>query len=370
MKTNLRPPSGDDEKYMRQTIALSRRYWGLSSPNPAVGALVVKDGRILARGVHKKAGQLHGEALALAKAGPSARGATLYVNLEPCNHLGRTPPCTRAILQAGIARVVFGAFDPNPKAGGGGAFLASQGVEVCGGVLAQECEFVHRFFLTSIRCARPYIIMKGAVSLDGRIATSSGQSQWITSPGSRQEGHKLRGRVDAIMVGLGTVLADDPSLTCRLPGKISRQPLRVVVDTNLGIPLTARLLEPPGSFLLACGEQADPEKMAALTARGGRVWPLPADAFGKVSLPHLFLRLKEEQITSLMVEGGAELNFSLIREELVDELWLFMAPLLIGGRQAPALVGGEGFAALQDALNFKKLTTRRMGPDLLVRAWR
>jgi diaminohydroxyphosphoribosylaminopyrimidine deaminase/5-amino-6-(5-phosphoribosylamino)uracil reductase len=360
----------DDEKYMRQTLALSRRYWGLSSPNPAVGAVLVKDGRVLARGVHKKAGQLHGEALALQKAGPSARGATLYVNLEPCRHWGRTPPCTQAILRAGVARVVFGAYDPNPQAAGGGAFLASQGIEVRGGVLAAECEFAHRFFLTSARRAFPYIIMKSAVSLDGRIAAASGQSQWITGPQARAEGHKLRGRVDAIMVGLGTVLADDPLLTCRLPGKISRQPLRVVADTNLRIPLSAKLLAAPGSFLLACGPQADPEKAKELTARGGKVWTLPLDRRGHVSLTHLFARLKDEQITSVMVEGGAELNFSLLTDELVDELWLFMAPMLIGGRSAPGFVAGDGFIALQNSPRFPKTEIRRLGQDLLITARR
>jgi diaminohydroxyphosphoribosylaminopyrimidine deaminase/5-amino-6-(5-phosphoribosylamino)uracil reductase len=363
-------PHADDEKYMRQTLALSRRYWGLSSPNPAVGALLVKDGRILAKGVHKKTGQPHGEALALEKAGPSAKGATLYVNLEPCNHHGRTPPCTQAILRAGIARVVFGAHDPSPEAAGGGAFLASQGIEVRGGVLAAECEFAHRFFLTSVRRAFPYIIMKSAVSLDGRIATVSGQSQWITGPKARAEGHKLRGRVDAIMVGLGTVMADDPRLTCRLPGKRSRQPLRVVADTNLRIPLNAKLLEAPGRFLLACGPQADPEKAKNLAARGGKVWRLPLDSRGHVSLTHLLARLRDEQITSLMVEGGAELNFSLLAEGLVDELWLFMAPMLIGGRSAPAFVGGDGFTVLQNSPRFPKMAIHRLDQDLLIMARR
>jgi diaminohydroxyphosphoribosylaminopyrimidine deaminase/5-amino-6-(5-phosphoribosylamino)uracil reductase len=226
------------------------------------------------------------------------------------------------------------------------------------------------FFLTSAKRAFPYIIMKSAVSLDGRIATASGQSQWITGPQARAEGHKLRGRVDAIMVGLGTVLADDPRLTCRLPGKISRQPLRVVADTNLRIPLSAKLLAAPGGLLLACGPRADPEKAKELAARGGKVWPLPLDRRGHVSLTHLFARLRDEQITSVMVEGGAELNFSLLADGLVDELWLFMAPMLIGGRSAPGFVQGDGFSALQNSPRFPKTEIRRLDQDWLIMARR
>ena len=355
-----------DEKFMAMTLRLSRRYWGLSSPNPAVGAVLVKDGQIIAQGVHKQAGQPHGEVLALQKAGKNAQGATLYVNLEPCNHLGRTPPCSHAILQAGIKRVVYGVADPNPMAAGGAAFLASHGLEVLGGVLEAECAEVHRVFLLHKKLGRPYVLLKTATSLDGRIATHTGQSQWITNEKSRAKGHWLRARVDAIMVGRGTLSADNPSLTCRLPGYQGRQPLKVVLDSKLSMDLKANVLKMPENLVVACSKLAAPGKMEKLRAMGAAVWTIPTTSSGQLQVKHLLKRLGGINITSLMLEGGADLAFSMARAGLVDELWQFMAPMLIGGKNAPGFIGGQGFARLGGALRFSAPHVYRLDDDLLL----
>lgn len=362
-------PYTEDEKYMAATLALSRRYWGLSSPNPAVGALVVNHDRVVGQGVHQQPGQPHGEPLALAQAGELAKGATLYVNLEPCNHHGRTPPCTRAILAAGIKRVVYGAGDPNPEAGGGAVFLAAQGLEVLGGVLREKCEHEHRFFLTHQQLKRPHVIMKSAASLDGRIATVDGESQWISSEKARAKTHWLRGRVDALMVGMGTMRADDPRLTCRLPGR-HKQPLKVVVDSKLSLSLQAKVLDAPGKCLVACVAADDQVKVKALEQRGAMVWPVGADKHGRVDLAELLKRLGSHDISSLMVEGGGELNFALAENGLLDELWLVLAPMLLGGRNAPSFMGGAGFARLAAGLRFSRPSITRLGDDILLQAMR
>ena len=353
---------------MAQTIRLSRQALGQSSPNPAVGAVVVKNGQVVGQGVHVRAGAPHAEVLALHEAGEMAQGATIYVNLEPCNHHGRTPPCTHAILEAGIKRVVYGIDDPSLKAQGGARYLGERGIELKGQVLAQECAYVHRFFLTHQRLHRPYIIMKSAVSLDGRIATFSGQSQWITGEKARRYSHKLRGQVDAIMVGLGTVLADNPRLSNRVQKE--RNPLRLVVDSHLKTPAHAAMLKEPGATIIAASAQAAPDNERALQDAGAQIWRLPADSTGRVSLPALLGRLGENNITSLMVEGGATLAFSLAELTLIDELWLFMAPMIIGGDHAPSFMGGRGFASLTEALKFHPLAIRRLGDDILLTARR
>lgn len=355
-----------DEKYMARTLRLSRKHWGISAPNPAVGALVVKNGRIVAEGVHKKAGEAHGEALALALAGEQAKGATLYVNLEPCRHQGRTPACTNAIITSGVSRVVYGIGDPNPVAGGGGSLLSAQGLEVTGGVLMRECAYEHRMFLISNRLKRPYVILKAATSLDGRIATAKGHSQWITGEGSRKKAHWLRSRMEAIMVGRGTLMADNPSLTCRLPGYHGRQPFKVVLDSRLGMPLSANVLKQAHNLAVVCGKEASPQKERALIDLGARVWRVGVDEQGGLDLPRIMRRLYEEGITSLMLEGGADLAFSMLRQDLVDELWQFVAPKIIGGRTAPGFAGGQGFASLSQAVNFSKPRISRLGDDILL----
>ena len=339
-----------DRRLMRQALRLARRGLGRSAPNPAVGAVVARDGVIVGRGFHAQAGTPHAEVHALAQAGQAARGATIYVTLEPCNHQGRTPPCTRAILAAGIARVVYGAGDPNPKAQGGGEFLRAQGLVVTAGVLAEACAHEHRFFLTHVTKHRPHVILKTAASLDGRTATHSGDSRWVTGPAARAEVHRWRAWCDAICVGVGTALSDDPQLTCRRPG--GRDPLRVIVDTSLRLPPSAQALDPASAAgcLVACGPHPDPARRAALAAAGAQVLPMPTGTDGRVDLAALLAELGRRGVTSLLLEGGAGLAWGFVAAGLVDEVMYFFAPKLVGGATAPGMIGGEGLARMADAL--------------------
>ncbi|MCB2228457.1 MAG: bifunctional diaminohydroxyphosphoribosylaminopyrimidine deaminase/5-amino-6-(5-phosphoribosylamino)uracil reductase RibD [Desulfarculaceae bacterium] len=351
---------------MLRALALTRRGLGFSSPNPAVGAVVVAHGRIVGQGWHAKAGTPHAEVHALADAGEAAQGATIYVTLEPCHHQGRTPPCTSAIQKAGIARVVYGASDPNPKvAGGGGQFLAAQGLEVTPGVLAQACEREHRFFMTHITKARPHVILKTAATLDGKTATATGHSRWVTGPASRRYVHRLRGWMDAIMVGSGTALADDPELTCRLPR--GGNPLRVVVDSRLRLPSTAKVLSPqaPGC-LVACGPEASREDEQRLIAAGADVLRLPAGESGGVDLSALLKDLGARGITSLLAEGGAGLAWGLWSAGLVDEAMYFYAPKVVGGASAPSMVAGPGVETMSDAFRVSRPVMRRFGDDVML----
>ncbi len=365
----MSPPRHDrtPERWMKRTLALTRKGLGASAPNPAVGALVVKDGRIVGQGWHARAGQPHGEVMALNDAGSAAQGADLYVTLEPCHHQGRTPPCTQAILDAGISRVFYGAADPNPRvAGGGGEYLASQGVEVIPGVLAEECAFEHRFFLTHITKHRPHVVLKTAASLDGKTATFTGHSRWVTGPASRRFVHRVRGWVDAIAVGAGTVLADDPQLTCRLAGKAN--PLRIVVDSRLRLPSQAKVLDPkaaPGC-LIACGPEPDAARVDRLVKDWVEVLPLPLGAAGGVDLAALLAELGARGVTSLLAEGGAGLAWGLVSQGLVDEVMYFYAPKLVGGQDAPPMIGGAGVETMDQALELTKPIIRRFGDDVLL----
>ncbi len=352
---------------MRRALALTRRGLGASSPNPAVGAVVVSDGRVVGRGWHAKAGEPHAEVHALRQAGPRAKGATIYVTLEPCHHAGRTPPCTQAVLEAGIARVVYGAADPNPRvAGGGGRFLAERGLAVTSGVLAQACQWEHRFFLTHVTTGRPHVILKTAATLDGKTATATGHSRWVTGEASRRFVHRVRGWVDAIMVGAGTALGDDPQLTCRLPGR--RNPLRVVVDSRLRLPSRAQVLDsgqPPGC-LVACLQGASPAEVQRLTEAGAQVLPLPPDRRSGVDLAALLDALGARGITSLLAEGGADLAWSLLSAGLVNEVMYFYAPKLVGGLQAPPMVGGPGVERMDQAWRLSRPVVRRFGDDVML----
>jgi diaminohydroxyphosphoribosylaminopyrimidine deaminase / 5-amino-6-(5-phosphoribosylamino)uracil reductase len=364
-------PSRQDDPlqrhFMKRALALTRKGLGRSSPNPAVGALVVKDGQILGQGWHAKAGESHGEVMALKDAGPAAQGAELYVTMEPCHHQGRTPPCTKAILDAGIARVFYGASDPNPKvAGGGGEYLASQGVEVVPGVLAEQCAFEHRFFITHITKGRPHVILKTAATLDGKTAAFSGHSRWVTGPASRRFVHRVRGWVDAIAVGSGTALADDPQLTCRVPGKTN--PLRIVVDTRLRLPGQAKVLDPeaqPGC-LIATGPKPEEGEVARLQKEWVEVLPLPLGQGGGVDLAALLGELGKRGVTSLLAEGGAGLAWGLVSQGLVDEVMYFYAPKLVGGMEAPPMIGGQGMETMDQALELTRPVIRRFGDDVML----
>lgn len=370
-------PGGDgaDAAWMRRCLELARRGEGRTSPNPMVGSAIVSpEGILLAEGYHRRAGAPHAEAEALEAAGAKARGATLYVNLEPCRHTSqrRTTPCVPKIEAAGVARVVYGIPDPVGAHGGGAALLAERGIDVCGGVLANECAELNRAFVTWARHGRPYVTLKAAITLDGRIATRAGASQWITGESARRHAHGLRDRVDAVAVGAGTVAADDPRLTVRMAE--GRDPARIVVDARLDTPPDARVLpaqsESPARAVIAAGASAPAEREARLRAAGAEVWRLPERA-GRVDLGALAARLGREEMTRVLVEGGAELHAGLVGAGVADEVLLYLAPIAFGGdaaRSGPGWLGGAGTDALAGATRFAFAgAPERLGEDLLIR---
>lgn len=357
-----------NEDFMQRALRLAECGRGRTSPNPMVGAVLVQRGRIVGEGFHPRAGAPHAEAFALERAGPAARGATLYVNLEPCCHFGRTPPCTRALIAAGVAEVHMAMLDPNPLvAGRGRAELAAAGIRTVVGEHRAEAETLNECFVHWITTGRPFVIAKFGMSLDGKIATRRGEARWITGPEARQQVHQLRDEVDAILVGVDTVIADDPQLTTRLEKDDVHHPLRVILDSRGRLPFQARVLDPtlPGRTLVATTEAMPADQRRALRARRAEVLVLPAHA-GRVSLPHLLAALGQRQITSLLVEGGGTVLGSFFSEGLVNKVWAFIAPLIIGGRAAPTPVGGMGVERLAEALRLERVQWRQLGADLLI----
>jgi diaminohydroxyphosphoribosylaminopyrimidine deaminase/5-amino-6-(5-phosphoribosylamino)uracil reductase len=373
--------------YMKLALKLAAKGAGWVSPNPVVGAVLVQDGQIVGRGYHRRVGAPHAEVEALSRAGEAARGADLYVTLEPCNHEGRTPPCTQAVLAAGVRRVLIATPDPNPQvAGGGSAFLQSQGVTVHSGLLAAEARRLNEAWFKWVATGLPFVIAKAACSLDGKIATVADESQWLTGEAARAYGHRLRHECDAILVGIDTVLADDPQLTTRLPGRKSqnpeprtrnpgKDPIRVVLDSRLRIPLTAKLLHLDSSAptWVACTEAAPQDKIKALKDLGAEVLVLPAAgvsevgaAPGRVALQPLLALLGRRQVQSLLVEGGAKVQGAFFEARLVDKFYFFYAPLFLGGQAAPGVLGGPGIPRLKDAPRARDLTLRRLGQDILI----
>ncbi len=358
-----------DEKYMWLALDLAQQGMGRTSPNPMVGAVIVKDGEILGTGYHQKAGTHHAEIYALNMAGERAKGATLYVTLEPCAHFGRTPPCTEKIIQAGLERVVISMIDPNPLvSGSGAAALREAGIKVKEGVLKEKAKKLNETFLKYITSGMPFTILKSAMSMDGKIATKKGFSRWITSEKSREFSHQLRNQVDAIMVGIGTVLADNPRLTTRLEGEDIRSPVRVIVDTNGLLPLESRVVRHSNSetkTILATTQMAPYEKLKALTNLGVEVYQGQSKD-NQVDLKALLKYLGDKEISSLLVEGGATLNYSLIKEGLVDKTLFFIAPRVIGGSKAPTPVGGEGVDFLDEAWEIQDIKVKYLGKDILL----
>lgn len=357
-----------DLVFMRMALREARKGLGRTSPNPAVGSIVVRDGKVIGRGYHKKAGTPHAEVHALRAAGEDARGATLYVTLEPCNHTGRTPPCTRAILASGIRRVVVGMIDPNPLvAGSGCALLQDNGIEVRAGVLADECRELNHPFIKHITTGLPWVIMKAGCSLDGRIAAADGRSSWITCAKSRAEVHRLRDRVDAILIGAGTALADDPSLTTRLQGKTGKDPLRVVLDGKLRLAPAARMLSQQSTAptWIFCSHQAAPAKVKALEQAGAKIIRVDCGQDGYLDLPQVLRFLGAAQINSLLVEGGSQVHGSFLRAGLVDQVCLFLAPLFLGGDAVP-VVDRLKLAGVQEAKRFVTRRIRRFDDDVLI----
>jgi len=352
-----------DTLWLARARALAQRGRYTCSPNPMVGAVIVQHGRIAGEGFHERAGQPHAEIIALRAAGPAARGATLYVTLEPCCTYGRTPPCTEAIIRAGIARVVAGSLDPNPRhAGRGFDLLRRAGIEVrC--LDDPDCSALNERFNHFITTGRPFVHAKWAMSVDGKIATHTGASRWISSPESRAYVHRLRAEYDAVMVGIGTLLADRPQLNVRLDGSW-RQPLKIIVDSCLRTPLDAPLLE-GAPVIIACAQPADTRHAEALRAAGARILQLP-DAHGRVDLTALLAALGREDISSILVEGGATLLGALADQNLIQRVTAVIAPQIIGGLAAPSPVAGSGAAELAAALRLTAVTVISSGPDIII----
>jgi diaminohydroxyphosphoribosylaminopyrimidine deaminase/5-amino-6-(5-phosphoribosylamino)uracil reductase len=360
--------TGLEPTYMKLALKLAAKGAGWVSPNPMVGAVVVKDGRIVGRGFHRRVGAAHAEVEALRQAGDASQGADLYVTLEPCNHQGRTPPCTQAILAAGVSRVIIATLDPNPQVTGGGAeYLKSRGVEVEVGLLAEAARRLNEAWFHWTNTGRPWVIAKAACSLDGKIATATGESQWLTGEAARTYGHRLRHQVDAILVGIATALTDDPQLTTRLPRGRGQDPIRLVLDSRLRLPLTAKLLHLNSSSptWVACTSAAPKDKIRSIKDLGAEVLVFPAEA-GRVPLKPLLELLGRQQVQSLLVEGGAEVLGAFFDQGLVNQFYFFFAPKILGGRQAPGVLGGEGVARLNGAHQANDLTIRRIKQDILI----
>ena len=357
-----------DEFYMRRALELAKRGAGAVSPNPMVGAVIVRDRRIIGEGWHQRFGEAHAERNALAACTEDPAGATMYVTLEPCCHYGHQPPCVEAVIAAKISRVVVGCGDPNPRVAGRGVqILRDAGIYVAENVLAAECQALNRVFMHYISRGMPYVTLKYAMSLDGKIAACTGESKWITGDAARRHVQQERARNKAIMVGRGTVQADDPRLTCRIPGKPS--PLRVICDTNLSIPLAANVVrtapETPTVLVTCCYDEA---KIAAYQAAGCQVWQLPPGADGHPDLAVLMQKLAAAEIDSLLLEGGAELAWSMLKVGLVQRVQAYIAPLLLAGRTAKSPLGGEGFPSPAAGVRLQNPVISQIGDDFLIEA--
>ncbi len=353
---------------MRAALGLARRGAGRTSPNPMVGAVVVRDGRIVGRGYHARAGGDHAEVVALRQAGGAARGATLYVNLEPCGHFGRTPPCTRAVIEAGVGRVVAGMVDPNPMVAGRGLeALRKAGIRVEAPLREEECRRLNEGFVKHVTRGLPFVTLKLAASLDGRIATATGDSRWVTGPAARKYVHRLRNELDAVLVGSGTVLADDPQLTCRLPG--GRDPWRIVLDGRLRTPVTARLVRQrqPEKTVVVTGDAAPAVRRKRLEDLGVQVWSFPV-RHGRISFRRVFRKLARAGVLSVMMEGGGVTASRAIAEKVVDKVLCFYAPKFIGGDGLP-MMGDLGVTRMRGSPRLAETVVRRLGDDILITAY-
>lgn len=355
----------NDKDYMRLALQLAKKGCGWTSPNPMVGAVVVKEGRIIGQGWHQRYGQAHAERNALASCTEDPQGATLYVTLEPCCHYGKQPPCVDAILDAGIHRVVVGSADPNPLVAGKGiAILRAHGIDVTENVLQEECDALNKVFFHYITTKRPFVSMKYAMTMDGKIATYTGASKWITGEIARNHVQRQRHRFRGIMVGVGTILADDPLLTCRIEG--GRDPVRIICDTHLRTPLQSQVVmtakQVPTILATCCG---DPEKQAAYQQASCRILCLEEHC-GHVNLLQLMEQLGQEQIDSILLEGGGTLNWSALESGIVQQVQAYIAPKLFGGRDAKAPIEGAGVPFPDAAFRLKNSRLEQLGKDFLI----
>ncbi len=358
-----------DQEFMDLAIALAEKGRGYTSPNPMVGAVVVKNGTIVGQGWHHGPGLAHAEVEAINDAGDLARGSDIYVTLEPCNHTGRTPPCTRKILDAGIRRVFVGTEDPNPFVGGGGiSYLREQGVEVEVGISRARAEILIEDFIWYVKNDKlPFVVLKCASTLDGRLATSTGDSKWITNECSRGRVHELRHWVDAILVGSGTVKADDPSLTTRIEGVDTRDPIRVILDTRLTIAPDARMLtqDSNAKTIIATSANADPERRAMFQERGVHLLTLPEKG-GMIDFDSLMAELGGLGVMSVLIEGGGSVIHSALAAGIVNKAYLFMAPKLLGGDDGIPMCRGKGPVLMKDAIQLSRVEVERFDDDILV----
>lgn len=355
-----------NEKFMRLALELAANATGRTSPNPLVGAVVVKDNRVVGAGWHRKAGTPHAEVHALRQAGELARGAEVYVTLEPCSHYGKTPPCAKALVEAGIKKVYAALLDPNPKvAGKGFKILQDAGIEVEYGFLEDEARRQNEVFLKWIEHNKPFIAMKAAMTLDGKIATATGQSKWITNETSRAYGYKLRDIYDGIMVGINTVKEDNPSLTARVEG--GKNPIRIVLDSSLDIDLNANIItDKVAPTIIATTDRAERAKVDALEKMGIQVLIVDKDEDNRVDIVKLLDILGKQKICSILVEGGATLHGSLVEKGLVDRVYFFIAPKIVGGAMAKSPVMGKGIFNLNQALELDEMEIKKLAGDILI----
>ena len=355
-----------DEKYMRLAMQLAGNAIGRTSPNPLVGAVIVKDNRVVGCGWHRKAGTPHAEVHALNQAGELAQGADVYVTLEPCAHYGKTPPCAKALVEAKVKNVYGGLLDVNPKvAGKGFKILEDAGIHVEYGFLQDELRKQNEVFFKWIEHKKPFVVLKAAMTLDGKIATATGQSKWITNETSRAYGYKLRDIYDGIMVGINTVIEDNPMLTARVDG--GKNPIRIVVDSNLKIDINANVVQDKSAkTIIATTDKADKDKILKLQAQDVDVIVVDKDENDKVDIEKLLNILGQQNICSILVEGGATLSGSFVAKKLVDKVYFFIAPKIIGGKEAKTPVAGTGILNLQEALALKDIQIEKLEEDILI----
>ncbi|GGD03913.1 riboflavin biosynthesis protein RibD [Thalassobacillus devorans] len=356
-----------DEQYIKLAIDMAKPTVGQTSPNPAVGAVVVKDNEVVGLGVHIKAGEAHAEVNALKMAGDKAAGATIYVTLEPCSHYGKTPPCAQAIIDAGMKRVVIASSDPNPQVAGRGVkMLENAGIEVVTGVLKEQADHLNTDFFHYIETGTPYVFLKTAMTLDGKIATSSGESKWITGEAARNDGHNYRRRCDAILVGVQTVINDDPKLTTRIEGN-GKNPIRIILDNHLRTPLSSQLLQnDEAPTWIITSSRVSPHQLKAYRSKGHvEVISLKSPA---IKIAEVLSYLGEKEVTSLLVEGGGTIADAFVRAGKINELITYIAPKLLGGKNALTPVEGKGFEQLKQALDLRIQSTEMVGEDIKLTA--
>lgn len=353
-----------DQDYMKFAIDMAANTKGQTNPNPVVGAIVVKDNQIVGMGAHLRAGEAHAEVHAITMAGEKAKNATVYVTLEPCSHFGRTPPCADLLIKSGVNRVVIGSTDPNPKVAGKGIEkLRYAGIEVLIGVLKEEANALNEVFFHYISTGLPYVTLKSATSLDGKIATVTGESKWITSESARLDVHKYRHQHDGILVGVNTILKDDPQLTTRLPlgGK---NPIRIILDTSLRTPLHAKIItDQCAETWIIVGKNAPEDKIEVLKSNKVKIIMLQSDT---LDIPVVLKVLAENGITSLFVEGGSQINWSFIKAKTINQVITYIAPKIIGGRGAPTSIGGQGFEKMNEVLQLEIKSVEKIGDDLKI----